>query len=202
MLVVIDYHMGNLGSVMNMFRHIGVEAVLSSDPKTIGQASKLVLPGVGAFDMGMNNLHELGIVPALHDKVLGKGTPILGVCLGMQLFGNHSEEGSAQGLGWIDAVSRRFPASPNHRVPHMGWNTLQLCKHDPLLDDMELRSRFYFVHSYYVEAHDPRDVLAQTIYGASFTSAVSKKNIWGMQFHPEKSLKWGMHVLGKFAEYA
>jgi glutamine amidotransferase len=120
----------------------------------------------------------------------------------MQLFGKRSEEGSAEGLGWIDAVSRRFTPSPNHRVPHMGWNTLQLCKPDPLLEDMAPRSRFYFVHSFYVDANDPRDVLAQTTYGTPFTSAVSKKNIWGMQFHPEKSLKWGMQVLGKFADYA
>ncbi len=202
MIVVIDYHMGNLGSVMNMFRHIGVEAVLSSDPKVIQQASKLILPGVGAFDTGMQNLHSLGIVPVLHDKVLNEGTPILGVCLGMQLFGKASEEGSAEGLGWIDAVSRRFTPTARLRVPHMGWNTLTLCKSHPLLDTPPPRARFYFVHSYYVQVHDPSDVLAITEYGIPFVSALAKKNIIGMQFHPEKSLKWGMDVLRKFAAYA
>lgn len=201
MLVVIDYHMGNLGSVMNMLRHIGVDALLSSDPETIRSADRLILPGVGAFDTGMQNLHDLGITPVLNDKVLVARTPILGVCLGMQLFGQGSEEGRLPGFGWVDAFSRRFRPERGLRVPHMGWNTMQPCRSHPLIDDLLPRSRFYFVHSFFVEVAKPEDVLAQSDYGAPFASAIAHNNIIGMQFHPEKSLKWGMQILKRFSVY-
>ena len=202
MIVVVDYHMGNLGSVMNMFSHVGVEAILSSKPEEIARADKLVLPGDGAFDSGMKNLNDLGIASVLHEKVLGEGTPILGVCLGMQLFGTGSEEGSAAGLGWIDAYSRRFNFTDEHadlRVPHMSWNNVQVCKENDIVYDLPPDTRYYFLHSYYVQPNDERDVLTKTFYGIEFASGISKGLITGVQFHPEKSLRWGMQLFKRFA---
>lgn len=201
MIVVIDYGMGNVGSIVNMGRRAGGKFVLSSDPTVIAQAEKLILPGVGAFDNGMMNLQERGLIPVLNESVLQRKTPILGVCLGVQLFTRRSDEGRLPGLGWIAADTRRFAFPPENRrlkIPHMGWNYVEPTKRAPLLDQLPAQPRFYFVHSYHLVCDNPADVLAWTTYGHRFVSAVHCGNIWGTQFHPEKSHKFGLAVLRNF----
>lgn len=208
-IVIIDYRMGNLGSIVNMLNRIGVEATLTHDLAAIERADKLILPGVGAFDRGMDNLHKLGVIPLLNEMVLTRHTPILGLCLGMQLFTRSSEEGQLPGLGWIDGECRRFyfestdlpPAAHSLKVPHMGWNNLRTCRDHFLLNGLDEQARFYFVHSYYVQCNNPHDELARSRYGYEFTCALHHDAIIGLQFHPEKSLRWGMYILKRFAEY-
>lgn len=204
MIIIIDYGLGNLGSMANMLKKAGVEARVSSDSSDIERAEKLILPGVGAFDRGMSNLHEKGLIPVLNNKVLKEKTPILGVCLGMQLIGNESEEGTLPGLGWVDAKSIRFQFNKNPtnlRIPHMGWNTLTITRSHPLFTGLEDENRFYFVHSYHVVCAHELNVLAHTDYGHSFASAIVSENIIGVQFHPEKSHMFGMRLLKNFADW-
>jgi glutamine amidotransferase len=203
MIAIVDYGVGNLGSIINMLKKVGVRAVASSEPDVLQQAEKLILPGIGAFDAGMNKLNERGLVPLLNELALERKVPFLGLCLGLQLMTKKSEEGRAQGLGWLDAETVRFKfgAEQTHlKVPHMGWNTIDVCRPHPLFTDLESLSRFYFVHSYYVQSHDPEAVLAETEYGFRFHSILGKGNIMGAQFHPEKSHKYGMRLLRNFAE--
>ena len=201
MIVVIDYKMGNIGSILNMLKKIDAEGIISSDPDEIKRADKLILPGVGSFDRGIRNLTDSGLIPILESKVIKERTPILGICLGMQLFSKRSEEGVLDGLGWIDAEVKRFSFENNKlKIPHMGWNSVTVLKQDNLLRDMPEQSRFYFVHSYYLVCKDEKDALLTTDYGHSFTSAVKKDNIIGVQFHPEKSHKFGMKLLKNFSE--
>ena len=203
MIVVVDYGLGNLGSIANMLKKIGAHAVVSSDPAVVEKADKLILPGVGAFDAGMKNLETRGLIPLLNYRVLEQKTPILGVRLGMQLLCKRSEEGQLPGLGWLDAEVIRFKFDgniANLKIPHMGWNTLAVRQPHPLFADLEAENRFYFVHSYHVVCADMGNVLAQTNYGFDFASAVVKDNIMGVQFHPEKSHKFGMRLYKNFAE--
>ena len=203
MIVIVDYGVGNLGSIINMLKKVGVKAVASSKPDVLQQAEKLILPGIGAFDAGMNKLNERGLVPLLNYLALEKKVPFLGLCLGLQLMTKKSAEGRAQGLGWLNAETVRFKfgAEQTHlKVPHMGWNTIDVCQPHPLFTDLESLSRFYFVHSYYVQSHDSEAVLAETDYGFRFHSILGKGNIMGAQFHPEKSHKYGMRLLKNFAE--
>jgi glutamine amidotransferase len=203
MIVVVDYKMGNIGSILNMFKKIGISATSSSSSDQIEKAEKLILPGVGSFDAGMENLKRSGLIPILSEKVIRKRTPILGICLGMQLFGSKSEEGGMLGLGWIDAETAKFKfveGQSNLKIPHMGWNNIVLKKESPLFKDMPEDSRFYFVHSYHLVCNDEKDIVAKTFYGYEFTSIVQKENIYGVQFHPEKSHKFGMKLLKNFAE--
>lgn len=203
MITIVDYGVGNLGSIINMLKKVGVKAIASREPDMLQQAEKLILPGIGAFDAGMNKLNELGLVQLLNYLALDKKVPFLGLCLGLQLMTKKSEEGRTQGLGWLDAetVRFRFGAEQNHlKVPHMGWNTIDVCRLHPLFKDLEPLSRFYFVHSYYVQSYDPEAVLAETDYGMRFHSVLGKGNIMGAQFHPEKSHKYGMRLLRNFAE--
>jgi len=203
MIVIVDYGMGNLGSMANMLKKIGQPAIATSDLAIIANSSKLILPGVGAFDGGMKNLEERKLLPLLRKRVLEDKVPILGVCLGMQLLGNKSEEGTLPGLGWLSSETIRFKfgnANAKLKIPHMGWNQLTVCKLHPLFTDLETVNRFYFVHSYHVVCANPDNVLATTSYGVDFTSAIVKDNIMGVQFHPEKSHKFGMRLLKNFAE--
>jgi glutamine amidotransferase len=205
MIIVIDYGMGNLGSILNMLKKIGAPAKVSSDLKEIDIADKLILPGVGAFDTAMRQLAEIDMIELLNDKVLNRKTPTLGVCLGMQLLTKGSEEGVLPGLGWIDAETIRFrfdPQQTNLKIPHMGWNTINICREGTLFRELNGESRFYFVHSYHVVCHQPEDVLATTNYGYECVSALQRGNIMGAQFHPEKSHKFGMKLLKNFAELA
>jgi glutamine amidotransferase len=203
MIVIVNYGMGNLGSIINMLKKVGVQAKISSDPKDIESADKLILPGVGAFDTGMQSLRELDLVDLLNDKVLNQKTPTLGVCLGMQLITKRSEEGVLPGLGWIDGESIRFrfdPRQNNLKIPHMGWNTVNVQRTEPLFRGLEQEARFYFVHSYHVICNNLSDVLTTTDYGYEFVSALQRDNIMGAQFHPEKSHKFGMRLLKNFGE--
>jgi imidazole glycerol-phosphate synthase subunit HisH len=203
MIVIIDYQMGNLGSILNMLKKIGTDAVISSKVCDIDRAEKLILPGVGAFDNGMKNLKEAGLLGILNEKVIVQKAPILGVCLGMQLLTKRSEEGILPGLGWLDAetVRFRFPSGIiGMRVPHMGWNTIQTERSSPLVSDLDQESRFYFVHSYHLICNQKEDSLALTPYGYDFTSIVQRENVYGTQFHPEKSHRYGMKVLCNFAK--
>lgn len=201
MITIIDYGMGNLGSIANMLRKLGVEAVVSHSADDIDRAEKLILPGVGSFDHGMRNLRERGLVPVLEDQVHRRATPLLGICLGMQLMGRGSAEGCEPGLGWIDADNVRLRPGPDNdrlKVPHMGWNTVRLAADGP--DSLGSDSRFYFVHSFHLACRDDGDVLAWTTHGVPFVSAVRRDNLLGVQFHPEKSHRFGLRLLGDFAE--
>jgi glutamine amidotransferase len=203
MIVIVDYGMGNIGSIMNMIKKAGGTSLLTSEPDIIASAKKLILPGVGAFDNGMKNLSDQGLIPLLNKKVLEEKTPVLGICLGMQLMTRKSGEGSLEGLGWIDAETIRFefPAEQaNLRVPHMGWNNISIVKDHPLLAGMPDDPSFYFVHSYHVVCHHQEDILTSTSYGFEFTSALAHDNIMATQFHPEKSHKYGLQLIRNFVE--
>lgn len=205
MIVIVDYGMGNLGSIANMFRKIGVLGKISSYLDDIEKAEKLILPGVGAFDTGMESLRNQGFIHLLDKLVLEKKVPVLGICLGMQLMGRKSEEGTLPGLEWFDAevVRFRIPAEGERlKIPHMGWNTLEPRGDCPLFRGAGSDLRFYFVHSYHVICKDPTDVAAVTDYGTKFVSAFQRGNLYGVQFHPEKSHRFGMALLRNFAEYA
>lgn len=203
-IAIVDYGMGNLGSIANMLKKIKAEAIITSDRATIEMACKLILPGVGAFDGGMRNLQERNLVEILNRKVLQEETPILGLCLGMQLFTQKSEEGSLPGLGWISAKTIRFtvtPTYPHLKIPHMGWNEIAIRHPHPVWGELltnDEESRFYFVHSYHVVCDSPENILATSNYGIDFVAAVINKNIIGTQFHPEKSHIFGMKLLKGF----
>lgn len=195
---IIDYGLGNLGSVANMFRRIGVDAHRVSTPEQVLASERVLLPGVGAFDHGVRRLRETGLFEPLQEFA-GSGRPLFGICLGMQLLFDSSEEGEESGLRLIPGRSRRFPAAPGLRVPHMGWNVVSQKHPDTLLIDTDRSSRYYFVHSYHVVPERPEDVLATTPYGEGFVSMVRSGSTMGAQFHPEKSHTFGMSILGNFA---
>ena len=199
MITIVDYGLGNVGSVANMFAKIGARAKIVNDAKALGAAEALVLPGVGHFDAGMRLLREGGFVDALGELVVAKKTPILGICLGMQLFSRRSEEGGGEGLGWLAADTKRIVAPPGVRlvIPHMGWSPTQGT--DPaLFGEFHEVPRFYYVHSFHVVCDDPRDVAATCHYGVDLCAAVHKGNVYGTQFHPEKSHRFGMTLLRSF----
>jgi imidazole glycerol-phosphate synthase subunit HisH len=200
MISVVSYGVCNLGSMLNMLRKINVEACEAATPAAIEKAEKIILPGVGAFDNGMKALNALGLAGPLRDRVVNGRVPIFGVCLGMQLLGMGSEEGVEAGLGLIQGgcVKLRPPEGLGVKIPHMGWNTVHPKKAGPLLEKLDA-PRFYFVHSYHLVCEDPADVLATAHYGMDFTVMVQRGNIYGAQFHPEKSHRYGMTLLGNFA---
>jgi imidazole glycerol-phosphate synthase subunit HisH len=203
MVVVVNYGVGNIGSILNMLKKVGVEAVGSSAETDICAAEKLILPGVGAYDTAMAKIESVGLIPMLRDRVLNAGVPLLGICLGMQLLTKGSEEGSRRGLGWVDAQVVRFEkekASGDIRIPHMGWNKVKPMQDHPLFRNLEDKARFYFVHSYHVVCGKER-VLSTTTYGYEFVSAMIQDNILGVQFHPEKSHKFGFQLLKNFVEW-
>lgn len=201
MITIVNYGMGNLGSVQNMFKRIGVPSEITGDPAIIAKSTKLLLPGVGAFDAAMQKIADSGLLTVLNKKVLEEKVPTLGICLGMQLLTNSSEEGVLPGLGWIPAKTIKFKFAPDSKlkVPHMGWNYVFSKKSSPLTSDLPEEPRFYFVHSYYVQCVNEEDVLTTTPYGSDFHSIVQKDNVFGAQFHPEKSHKYGMKLLANFA---
>jgi imidazole glycerol-phosphate synthase subunit HisH len=203
MIVIVDYGMGNLGSIKNMLKKAGFPSVISNEKHEIESAEKLILPGVGAFDTGMRNLQEMGLTPLLNQKAMVEKVPVLGLCLGAQLITNTSEEGKLPGLGWVAGETVRFhfeQPNQNLKVPHMGWNVLQIVLDHPYLKGLPEDQRFYFVHSYHLICQNPADIIANTTYGYSFASIIGHENVVGMQFHPEKSHKFGLQVLRNFAE--
>ena len=201
MITIVDYGMGNLGSVFNMFKKIGIESKITSDLEEIKTATKLLLPGVGSFDKAMQKINNSGIKQVLDQKVLIEETPILGICLGMQLLTNSSEEGKEKGLGSINASTIKFSfLDKKMKVPHMGWNLVKKSTTSLLTADLEEESRFYFVHSFYVKVKNRENSILKTKYGLEFDSAIQNKNIYGAQFHPEKSHRFGMKLLKKFSK--
>lgn len=199
MIVIVDYGMGNLGSIVNMIKKIGYKCIVTSNLEEIKNATKLILPGIGSFDNGMRNLQELNMLDVLNQKVMVDKTPILGICLGMQLMTKNSEEGKLSGLGWIDAETKKF-VSDTFKIPHMGWNIIKHQKISKLFDEFESEKRFYFVHSYCVSCKQKADILTSTNYIKEFVSSFEKENIIGVQFHPEKSHKFGMSLIKNFVE--
>jgi imidazole glycerol-phosphate synthase subunit HisH len=201
MIVIIDYGMGNLRSVQKAFERIRIPATISSNPLEIEQAEKLVLPGVGHFERGISNLRDRGFIELLNELVQDKKKPILGICLGMQLMTEFSEEGNCNGFGWLKAKTQKFSFQTNGlKIPHMGWNNLSIKKSDTIFKDITADNFFYFVHSYYVSCESVTDILAETGYGNTFVSSFQKENIFGCQFHPEKSHDKGLQILKNYAE--
>jgi len=200
-VVIVDYGMGNLGSIRNMLKRIGAESVVSSSSMDIDTADRLILPGVGAFDGGMERLNALGLTPLLTRRVVTEGVPLLGICLGMHLMARGSEEGKLAGLGWIDGDVKKFRFEgdqPVLKVPHMGWNEVIAQRNDPILQGYEDTPRFYFVHSYRLVCDHGDQQVGSTWYGYDFCSIVRNRNMVGVQFHPEKSHKFGMTLLKNF----
>lgn len=201
MIAIIDYDIGNLAAVSNMLRRIGHDSMITADPEAIGAADRIILPGNGHFDTCMRNIVASGLVPLLERRVLKEGVPLLGICVGAQMLGNGSEEGVEKGLGWMDMEVCRFPNVEGLRVPHMGWNHVSAIAPDnPLTDGLGSDSRFYFVHSYYLKPSDPSDVMLTAEYGIEFAAGVSRGNVAGVQFHPEKSHRFGKQLLLNFAQ--
>jgi glutamine amidotransferase len=202
MIGIVDYGLGNLRSIQNMLRRFGVNSVISNDPTKLRAAEKLILPGVGHFRYGMDRLRERGLIDLLNERALEARVPILGICLGAQLFGRHSEEGDAAGLGWIAMKTVAFECARltgGEKVPHMGWADTAGVAH-PLFKGMSEPPRFYYVHSFHFLCDEPQDVLCEATHGYRFASGVVKGNIIGVQFHPEKSHIFGRQLLKNWVE--
>ena len=200
MISIVDCGISNLGSIQTMLKKIDVESVVVSTPDELEHATKIILPGVGSFDQGMTALNESGLSESIKMKI-DSSIPILGICLGMHLLSNRSEEGLLEGLGIFDAECKRIntPEETNLKVPHMGWNTIHQRKKSLILSNLDEDSRFYFVHSYHVECNNESDILATSHYGIEFVSMIQHGNIYGVQFHPEKSHSFGISLLREFS---
>jgi len=203
LITIIDYEMGNLGSIQNMFKYIGVESTIESDPDKIKNASKILLPGVGSFDMAMKKIKEKNLYEVLNEKALKEQVPTLGICLGMQLLTTQSEEGTVDGFDWIPAKTMSFKnrIDADLKIPHMGWNIVSQSNKSIITKNFQDfdEVRFYFVHSYFVKIEHEKNSILKTKYGIEFDSAIQKDNIFGAQFHPEKSHKFGMTLFENFA---
>jgi glutamine amidotransferase len=199
-IVIVDYKMGNIHSVARKLKMLGVNYEISNNPDTIKQADKLILPGVGHFGKAMLQLEESNLISVLNDVVLIQKKPILGICLGMQLMANFSEEGNVNGLGWIDGKVKRFQVNDKLRfkIPHTSWNQISICKESLMNIGLDNTSEFYFVHAYYFRANNESDILHKTTYEQEFVSAVQKENIVGVQYHPEKSHDVGLQLIKNF----
>lgn len=205
MIGILDYGSGNVRAIANVLRSLDVSFAFVKSPSEIRKSDGLILPGVGAFDEVMEKLNGSGMRPELEAAVLENGKPILGICVGMQVMAQRSEEGTMQGLGWFDATVKRFDESmftESPKLPHMGWNSVEPARASPLWEDVDLSQGFYFVHSYYFDCTESRDVFSRSTYGIPFSSAVSKGNIFGFQFHPEKSHRNGLQLFLNFARYS
>lgn len=200
MIVVVDYGVGNIASVLNMLKRVGAQAKSSNVIADIENADKLILPGVGAFDAGMRTLRDSGLVGILNEQALEVRKPVMGVCLGAQMLGRRSEEGDEPGLGWVDMDIVRFDKREGRKVPHMGWNQISKTQEHQILAGLDDESRFYFVHSYFMAPDNEQNILLAADYGQRFTAAVVKDNIFGFQFHPEKSHRFGMQLFRNFVE--
>jgi len=202
-ILVLDYGMGNVGSIINMLRYIDASADVATHPEDLVSAHGIIFPGVGHFDRAMENLTRSGMADALQHAVKKQALPVLGICLGMQLMCKSSEEGIVSGFGLVDAHVRRFnmPFDSDLRVPHMGWNNVLVQRKGTILgDSIDIPERYYFVHSYYVSCQHDEDVIGCTNYGSDFVSAFQHENITGVQFHPEKSHKYGMQIFRNFVK--
>ena len=203
MIAIIDYGLGNIRAFANIYKRLNIMAEVTSTTQELQKADKIILPGVGAFDWAMKRLNESGLRETLEKLVIGKGKPILGVCVGMQMMANKSEEGKSSGLGWIEGVVKKLDCSSfiqKTHLPHMGWNSVSPNTDKNLFINFTHKAQFYFLHSYYFVPSNEDNVLAVTNYNGHFSSAISADNVFGVQFHPEKSHKWGIQLLRNFAE--
>lgn len=203
MIGIIHYGLGNIQAFANIYNRLGIPFIIATKARDLKSVTKIILPGVGAFDSAMQLLDKSGMRQALDDIALKQRLPVLGVCVGMQMMAHSSEEGKLRGLGWIDGVVQKFDSSKllsATHLPHMGWNNVYPLAQNLLLSHIDADSRFYFLHSYYFLCRKDKDVLAVTDYGGRFASAVGEGNIFGVQFHPEKSHQWGIQLLKNFAE--
>jgi glutamine amidotransferase len=200
MIGIVYNGMGNVGSVKRKLDLLKAPAVVSNEVSVLASCDKLILPGVGYFSNAVNDLKNKGLWDFLNEQVLANRIPILGICLGMQLMSNHSEEGDEDGFGWIDAeiVKLRINDKLKYKIPHIGWNNVILKKASPLFNNVNPDSEFYFVHSFHIRCNDYSDILGETIYEYPFVSAIQRENIFGVQFHPEKSHESGEHLIKNF----
>ncbi|MBD9484621.1 imidazole glycerol phosphate synthase subunit HisH [Pseudomonas sp. PDM14] len=206
MISIVDCGMGNIGSIVNILKHIGVKSEVISERAQVATATKIILPGVGHWNSGMKTINSSGLRDVLDDAALVREIPVLGICLGMQLLLNSSQEGELAGLGWIEGSVKRFDFSiyencERLKVPHMGWNIVSADKLNPLSAGLSEDTRFYFVHSFHAADIRAEDIFMTCSYGYEFTCAINHRNIWGVQFHPEKSHKHGMQLLKNFASF-
>lgn len=201
-VTIIDYGIGNIGSIANMIRKLDFNPIIISKPEKLRESTKIILPGVGSFDHAMKTLNDDGWLNILNEMVIEHKVPVLGICLGMQLMCKVSEEGVLPGLSWIDAEVKRFnpQVEENLKIPHMGWNTITPRNNSQLLNSFEVEQRFYFVHSYHVVCNNPLDIDGTSSHGYEFVSAFHHENIYGVQFHPEKSHRFGMNLLNNFLQ--
>jgi glutamine amidotransferase len=203
MITIIDYGLGNVRAFANVYERLHIPVSIAKTADDLKDATKIILPGVGAFDYAMSQLIKSGMRETLDKLVLVQKLPVIGICVGMQILATSSDEGVSPGLGWLDATVKRFDASvlkSKTQLPHMGWNTIRPTCDNPLLVNISDDSRFYFLHSYYFQCNNSNDTIATTEYGIQYTSAVNKYNIYGVQFHPEKSHQWGIQLLKNFAD--
>ncbi|TBH76153.1 imidazole glycerol phosphate synthase subunit HisH [Aquirufa nivalisilvae] len=200
---IVNYGSGNIFSISNIYKKGNIDFFISSEPKELAKASHLILPGVGAFDETMKTLNDSGLKVFLDEMVLGEQKPILGICVGMQLLAENSEEGNLQGFGWIKGKVRKFDESVFKQkpyLPHLGWNTVNIQQEHSIFNQVDPEEGFYFLHSYYFDCHNTQDILSTTDYGISFASAVHHENVYGMQFHPEKSHQNGINIFYNFSQ--
>lgn len=203
MIGIVNYRLGNVQAFANIYKRANIPAEVVETPDQLRRVDRIILPGVGAFDWAMTRLSDSGLRGALDDAVCNDKKPVLGVCVGMQMMADSSDEGRLPGLGWIRARVRKFALDTSHQatpLPHMGWNDVQPTAGDSLFRDLECDARFYFLHSYYFEPDHPSQVSSVTSYGGEFASGVRSENVHGVQFHPEKSHHWGIQLLKNFAE--
>ena len=202
MITIVDYGSGNIEAFVNIYKRLNIPCEIASTPEQILKAEKLILPGVGAFDETMRTLKNSGMLDALNKQVLENKTPVIGICVGMQILSKRSDEGELMGLGWVDAEVKKFDIvklTQKPHLPHMGWNTFKHEKNNPLLKDLNPEKGFYFLHTYYFSCNNQEDILTSTVYGERYTSAINHENIYGVQFHPEKSHSNGVQLLKNFA---
>ncbi|MBN1664243.1 MAG: imidazole glycerol phosphate synthase subunit HisH [Deltaproteobacteria bacterium] len=206
-VTIVNYGLGNIQAFVNIYKRLNIDAGIASKAGELLEAEKIILPGVGAFDWAMTRLNESGMRDVLDELVVDKKVPVLGICVGMQMMAKRSDEGVLAGLGWIDAEVKKFRRLEGKKVseeklmlPHMGWNDVMPCNTDCLFKNLGADARFYFLHSYYFHCNNQNDTIATTDYGIKYTSAANHKNIYGVQFHPEKSHSWGIQLLKNFAE--
>lgn len=201
MIAIIDYGLGNVRAFANVYTKLNIPFIIAKNTKELEKSHKIIVPGVGSFDYAMNLLEKSGMKELLNDMVQKCNVPVLGVCVGMQMMATSSEEGICPGLGWIDGQVKKFQTSSSQpiNVPHMGWNNISPVINSGLMDGLSSESRFYFLHSYYFNCENEEPVLASTHYGNEFTCAIHRKNVYGVQFHPEKSHRWGEKLLENFA---
>lgn len=202
MITIVDYGIGNINAFLNIFNELGIQCKLASSSEQLNNVSKLILPGVGHFDFAMQKLNNSGMVEKLNTLVLVEKIPVLGICVGMQMMANESDEGTLKGLGWIDAKVKKITFSTNEVntiLPHMGWNTITVLNNNKIVQDFNKTEDFYFLHSYYMHCTNTENVIAHSFYGIEFACLVQNENIYGIQCHPEKSHQIGIKLLNNFA---